>query len=211
MKRLLSTACAFALGLAAVSHAAVVGEPGPFADGSVDGWSGITVMDGYGVLPAGEAVTTVNYYASDGRADGAHSVQPLIAKLDGAGGATVWDIGPVSTPTAGGEQMIAWDSLTIPDDGASYVPGFWQWNEGVDDTDGGLVPFGDAGGSGMFQSNKDGTSYVPAVDDVIDSGHASGAGGRAYQMNFTTAVPEPATALLAALGVLPFLMFRRRK
>ena len=208
MKKLLSMACAMALGLSAAANAAVVGEPGPFADGSVDGWSGITVMDGYGSLPAGESVSTVNYYASPGRADGNHSVQPLIAKID-ADGASIWDVGPVSTPDAGGDQTIDWTSMTIPDDGATYAVAFWQWNEGVNNTDGGLVPFAGDTGSGMFQADQDGTTYVPAVGDEIVSGHASGAGGRGYQMNFVT-VPEPATAVMALLGLLPFLLVRRK-
>ncbi|MEZ6121294.1 MAG: hypothetical protein R3C28_32660 [Pirellulaceae bacterium] len=203
-------ALAFAALTAVSASAAVVGEASPLADGSVDGWSGITVMDGYGGLPAGESVSTVNYYASDGRADGNRSVQPLIIKNDG-GVFSIYDVGPVDTPTAGGEVSMSWGSSVVPNDGAVYHPGFWQWNAGVDDTDGGVVSFAGTGGSGMFQENEDGTTYVPAIGDEVVSGHASGADGRAYQMNFTTAVPEPSTGILAALAIIPLLALRRRK
>ncbi len=191
-------------------NAAVVGEPSPLADGSVDGWSGVTVMNGYGGLPAGEMVTTASYYAAAGRADGSHVVQPLIAKEEG-GAFTIWDVGPTSTPTTEGDNSVAWGSKVVPDDGNVYHPAFWQWNEGVDDTDGGMVAFGDAGGSGMFQQNEDGTSYVPAIGDELAAGHASAAGGRAYQFNYTTAVPEPGTIVLAVLAVFPLAMGLRRR
>ena len=105
-----------------------------------------------------------------------------------------------------------WGSKLIPADGNTYHPAFWQWNSGVDDTDGGVVAFGE-GGSGMFQQNRDGTNYVPAIGDDLSGGeqHASGAGGRAYQMNFTTVVPEPTSVVLAACGLLPVLLGLRRR
>ncbi|MCA9214441.1 MAG: hypothetical protein KDB27_15325 [Planctomycetales bacterium] len=172
--------------LAAAANAATVGEAQPFADGAVDGWSGISVLDGYGGLPAGDAVTAVNYYASPGRADGNHSVQPIIAENAG-GNWSIWAVGPVDTPAAGGDYSIPWSTAAIPSNGNTYHPGFWQWNAGVDDADGGLVPFGDGTGSGMIQHNEDGTSYVPAIGNALTAQHASGAGGRAYQINFETA------------------------
>jgi hypothetical protein len=212
MRIILTLATVVALGLGVAAQAAVVGAPSPLAEGSPDGWSGVTVMNGYGGLPSGELVSTVNFYASAGRADGNHNFQPLIAKQEGDA-ITIWDVGPVSTPNAGGEHSVTWGSKLIPADGNTYHPAFWQWNTGVDDTDGGMVAFGGDGGSGMFQQNRDGTSYVPAIGDDLLSGeqHASGAGGRAYQMNFTTVVPEPTTVVLAAVGLLPVLLGLRRR
>ena len=209
MKRLLTLGVV--LLFATSVQAAEIGETGDLADGSVDGWSGISVMDGYGSIPAGDAVTTVNFYGSDARADGTRHVQPLIVMNDGTT-STIWDVGPVMTATAG-LNSGAWASNAVPDDGNSYWAGFWQWAEGVNNTDGGVVSFADAGGSGMFQEDEDGTSYVPAIGDEVASGHASAAGGRAYQFNVSTAaVPEPSSIVLticAALGACGVL--RRRK
>jgi hypothetical protein len=211
MRKILTFAWAILLVSALSLHAAVVGEASPLADGTPDGWSGITIMNGYGGIPAGEMVTTVNYYASQGRADGNHNVQPVIAKQVG-GAYTIWDIGPVATPATAGEHSFAWQSQVIPNDGNLYHPGFWQWQNGVDNTDGGLVAFGD-GGSGMFQQDQDGTSYVPAIGDDLTTNaqHSSGAGGRAYQFNFTTAVPEPGSIALTALAIVPLALGYRRR
>ncbi len=212
MRHFLTLLLVVFLGSAVSLQAAVVGEPSPLIDGDVDGWSGITIMNGYGGLPAGELVETVNYYANGGRADGNHHVQMLIAKEEAGGSTTIWDIGPVVTPTEAGEQSVAWGSQVVPNDGNVYHPAIWQWNEGVDDTAGGVVPFA-SGGSGMFQQNQDGTSYVPAIGDDLTIGqqHASGPGGRAYQVNYTTAVPEPSTAILLSLALLPLVRLARRR
>ena len=186
----------------------IIGEDPLSDDGSPDGWSGISIMNGYGGIPAGQNVVTVNYGANVDRADGTRHIQPLIAKEEG-GLYTIWEVGPVETPMGGGSSF-SWTSSAIPDDGNTYHPAVWQWAEGVDDDAGGTIPFAANGGSGMFQSNRDGTTYVPAVGDDLDQGHASGADGRAYQMNFET-VPEPTGLVLAALAILPLACLRRRR
>lgn len=179
------------LSLAVAANAATVGESPLAGGGSVDGWSGVSILDGYGGLPAGEAVTTFNYYADEGRADGNHSVQPIVAQQAGDV-YSIWAVGPVDTPAAGGEYSIPWSTPVIPDDGNVYHPAFWQWNAGVNNDAGGLVPFNGSGGSGMSQVDRDGTSYVPAVGDelasaAVPAGHAAPVDGRAYQINFETA------------------------
>ena len=172
---------------AIVANAATVGESPLANGGSVDGWSGITVLDGYGGLPAGDAVSTVNYYVADDRDPAAYNVQPIIAQ-DAGGVVTVWAAGPVSNPAATGENSVLWNSAAIPADGNTYHPGFYQWQTGVNNTAGGVVSFAGAGGSGMAQTDVDSTTYTPSVgDDLSAPGHASGADGRAYQINFETA------------------------
>ena len=196
---------------AASLNAATVGESPLAGGGSPDGWSGITVLNGYGGLPAGESVSTFNYYAA--RSGGDNNVQALIAKQEGDV-YTIWEVGPIGTPDVDGEHSLAWGSSTIPSDGNTYHPAIWQWKTGVDDAEGGLVPFNGGGGSGMFQQNQNGTEYVPAVgEELFPAGqqHSSGAGGRAYQINFQTVVPEPSTAILAAFALIPLLCLRRKR
>ncbi len=208
MIRLFSFAAIILICCALTASADVIGEDPLSDEGTPDGWSGISIMNGYGGIPAGQNVVTVNYGANVDRADGSRHIQPLIAKEEG-GEYTIWEVGPVETPTGGGSSF-SWTSATIPGDGNTYHPAVWQWADGVDNEAGGTIPFAGAGGSGMFQSDRDGTSYVPAVGDPLDAGHASGADGRAYQMNFVT-VPEPGAIVLAALAILPLTCLRRRK
>ena len=108
MRRIL-TSTVLLLRTAIAASAATVGESPLANGGSVDGWSGITVLDGYGGLPAGDAVSTVNYYAADDRDVSTYSVQPIIAQ-DAGGVVTVWAAGPVSNPAATGENSISWDT-----------------------------------------------------------------------------------------------------
>ena len=97
-------------------QAGETGAPLPLTNGSVDGWSGVTVLNGAGSIPAGESVSTVTYYAEASRASGEHHVQPLILKnVDGV--AEIWGIGPVSNATDAGENSVSWGSDAIPDDG----------------------------------------------------------------------------------------------
>ncbi|MCP4193348.1 MAG: PEP-CTERM sorting domain-containing protein [Pirellulaceae bacterium] len=190
-------------------QAGETGAPLPLTNGSVDGWSGVTVLNGAGSIPAGESVSTVTYYAEASRASGEHHVQPLILKnVDGV--AEIWGIGPVSNATDAGENSVSWGSDAIPDDGNDYFAGFWQYRDGFDDDAGGTVTFGGDGGSGMFQANRVGTDYTPAVGEVIESGHASGAGGRNYQINFLS-VPEPTSLGLIGLAILPMIAMLRRR
>ena len=208
MKHVLYLVAIVALVLPAPLSAGVVGEASPLTDGTPDGWSGITVMSGYGGIPAGENVSAVNYYANPGRANADANVQPLIVKED-AGTFTIWEVGPAVVADTAGENVINWTSGAIPSDGLTYHPAFWQWRSGVDNTEGGVVSFAD-GGSGMFQHDEDGTTYVPMVGDEVTMQHASGEGGRAYQFNMTT-VPEPTSLMLAALAFLPLMLLRRKK
>lgn len=199
---------------AASLNADTVGESPLAGGGTPDGWSGISVLsDGYGGLPAGQSVSTFNYYAADGRAAGENNVQALIAKQEGDV-YTIWEVGPIGTPDGAGEYSIDWGSSIVPDDGNSYHPAIWQWRTGHDDANGGLVPFNGSGGSGMFQQNQNGAEYVPEVgNELYPAGqqHSSGGGGRAYQFNFETVVPEPSTAMLAALALIPILCMRRKR
>ena len=174
-----------------------------------DGWSGVSVLSGYGGLPAGEGVVSGNYYASADRADGNHNIIPLIVREEG-GAFAIWDIGPTQTPDAPGDHAFDWSSQVVPADGAAYHPAIWQWNEGVDNEAGGLVPFSGSGGSGMFQMDQDGTSYVPTIGDPVTDGHSSGADGRAYQFNLITAVPEPGSVLLLISGLLGLFFIGRQ-
>ena len=199
------------LALAATSaNAAVIGEDPLEGGGSPDGWSGLSYLtDDYPEIPVGEGVATFNYYAVGDRANGDGNIQPVIVR-DDAGVLSVWDVGPVDTPLEEGEQSVAWNSSPIPGDGASYYAGIWQWRTGVDDTEGGLVPFNGDGGSGMMQINLDGTTYVPAAGDPLDApGHMSAPGGRAYQFNFETSIIEPATADFNQDGVVDVLDFEK--
>ena len=170
--------------------AGIIGH-NPYSDeGQPDRWSAVSVMYGYRI-PAGQRITSVNYGASADRADGTRYIQPLIAR-ERDGDYSIWAVGPVETPMGGGSS-ISWISSTIPNDGYTYHPAIWQWADGVDDTNGGTIPYAASGGRGMFQSNRNGMSYVPLVGESLDIEYASGAGGRAYQMHFVT-VPEPSTA-----------------
>lgn len=199
---------ALILGLAATANADVIGESPLGVGGSVDGWSGLTVMDGYGSIPAGQSVSAFSFYTEPGRDAGTHSVQPLVIKNEG-GAHSIWAVGP-ATVAGVGENTGAWSTDAIPADGNDYYAGFWQWNDGVNNDAGGAVSFAASGGSGMFQEDEDGTSYVPAIGDEVVGGHSSGEGGRAYQFNLTT-VPEPTSIVLVVLAGLGCTWFVRRK
>ncbi len=190
------------------------------ADGSVDGWSGVTAISV--PISGGDVVkvTDFSFFAAAGRADSTRLVTPLIVSrpigsvFDAAG--TVIGIGTEVLVTDEGVNnhpfslTMGTDTLTLT--GLNeYLPAFWQRAEGVDDVDGGVVAFGGAGGSGMFQRNEDGTSYVPAIGDPLDAGHASPDGGRNYQFNLEgEAVPEPSVFVLIGLGGFALICRRRR-
>jgi len=195
-----------------LAFAGTFGETDLSDAGDPDGWSGISYLSGYGSIPAGEQVTSWEFYADADRADGVHNAQPVVIRDDGTE-LSIFDAGPVSSPTAEGIVTNAWGSAAIPGDGASYYAGAWQWNTGVNNEAGGLIPFAGAGGLGMAQIDLDGTTFVPAAGEVLPAaGHASAADGRAYQFAFTTAVPEPSglgLGLAAALGAIAFIRRRR--
>ena len=179
-----------------------VGALDPLFDGgSVDGWSGLSVLHAE-VMPAGETVNTVSYYAADVREfeveDELYSFVPLIvrqeggSRLSGDGTFTVHEVGPIHTPTSAGENMFDWGSAAIPSDGALYHPAFVAWQHDVDNTDGGLVSFAGAGGTGMKQFDVDTSFFAPDDLGEIEPGlelnplttHSSGFNGRDYQFNF---------------------------
>ncbi len=178
-----------------------VGAPLPLQDGTPDGWSGVPVLYGY-QLPPGDTVEVVRYYAADSREfeveDELYHVVPLIVKQEdgsvegGEGEFSIWEIGPTHTPTETGDQEFAWGSSPIPDDGNLYHPAAVQWQEGVDDSNGGVIAFGQ-GGTGMHYFNVDTTDFIPDEElgdlepEFILSDlqiHSSGVGGRLYQLNY---------------------------
>lgn len=178
-----------------------VGAPLPMSDGTPDGWSGIPVLYGF-QLPPGESVEVVRYYAADSREFDIESelyhVTPLIVRQedgsveDGDGIFSIWEVGPTHTPTTSGQQEFAWGSEVIPDDGNLYHPAVLQWFDGLDDTNGGVVAFGE-GGEGMHYFNVATADFIPDEDlGDVEPGlelsaletHTSGFGGRAYQLNF---------------------------
>lgn len=192
------------------------------ADGSVDGWSGASVLSV--PITGGDVVevTDFSFFAAAGRADGTRHVTPLIlarpAGSDFNASATVIGIGTSVLVTEEGlnnhpfSLTLGTATLDLNNGVDEYLAGFWQYAEGVDDTNGGVVAFGADSGTGMFQMNHDGTSYVPALGDVYDAGHASDTGGRNYQFNVEgEVVPEPSVAWLFAASGFALILRRRRR
>ncbi|MFT4638253.1 MAG: hypothetical protein ACI8T1_001572 [Verrucomicrobiales bacterium] len=213
-----------AASMTAVSHgASLLGgvDDAALADGSVDGWSGTTAISV--PLSGGDTiqVTDFSFFAADGRADGTRHVTPLIlarpigSAFDAA--ATVIGIGTevqVTTPGANNfpfSVTMGTDTLSLT--GADeFLAGFWQRADGVDDVEGGVVAFADAGGPGMFQRNEDGLTHVPGLGGLVDAGHAAAADGRNYQFNLEgNVVPEPSVFLLIGLSGLAMIFRRRRQ
>jgi hypothetical protein len=207
MNRFIACATIALVAMATAALAATVGEQQPFSDfENVDGWSGIAVFNGYGGIPAGESVNTVNYYTDDDREldvlDGRYHVVPIIVQDNGSGALTVWDVGSTHTPDQGGDHAVPWGSDPIPRDNCVYHPAVLQWQEATDDSNGGVISFAGGGGQGMFYFNVDTTNFVPDMAnrdigevaiglDVSGAGHSSAAGGRAYQFNVVTGAPPP--------------------
>lgn len=191
------------------------------ADGEVDGWSGITALS---VPIAGGDLLEVNefsFYASEGRADGSRFVTPLIlARPLGSAAtdpATIIGIGAEVQVTDPGlnnhpfSLTMGASTLNLNNATDEFLAGFWQRADGVDDVDGGVVAFAAEGGSGMFQRNEDGTTYVPGIGDPVDAGHESAEGGRNYQFNLEgDVIPEPTVAWLFALSGFALMLRRRR-
>ncbi|MCA9217845.1 MAG: PEP-CTERM sorting domain-containing protein [Planctomycetales bacterium] len=181
----------------------LVGTDNVHNGGNVDGWSGLTVMHGHSI-PAGEKVETVNYYTADNRSaeveDGLYNFVPIIVKqedgsLDGGEGIfSIFEVGPHHKPEVPGEQSFDWSSMEIPDDGSFYHPAMLQWQDDLDDSNGGVVSFAGNGGTGMVQYNVDTSFYAPDDLGEVEEGlelnglqtHTSGANGRQYQFNFIT-------------------------
>ena len=192
--------CGLACLSQSVSGQTFIGAELPLEDGTPDGWSGVPVMFGH-ELPAGESVNTVHYYAADTRdidiEDELYTVVPLIVRQedgsvdDGEGVFSIFDIGPAHIPTEAGENEFAWGSQPIPDDGHLYHPAALQWADSADNTNGGVIAFGE-NGEGMHYFDVDTTEFVPNEDigdleagfEFDPAGHSSFAPGRAYQLTF---------------------------
>ncbi|MCA9211522.1 MAG: PEP-CTERM sorting domain-containing protein [Planctomycetales bacterium] len=212
----LLVAVAAALLTSSVAIADDVGAELPLFDGGqLDGWSGIQAMYGH-EIPTGHKVDSVKWYAADAREfeveDGLYHVAPVIIRQEngsvdeGEGSFTVISVGPTYTPETAGEQEFNWGSCSIPDDGQLYHPGMLQWQDGTNNTDGGIIAFGGADGAGMHFFDVDTTSFTPDDLGNVEAGlelrtlpiHTSAFGGRSYQVNFGTSAggdvcktPEP--------------------
>ncbi len=190
------------------------------ADETVDGWSGVTALSV--PLSGGDVVevTDFSFFASAGRADGTRYVTPLIVSrpagsaFDAAG--SIVGIGTEVQVTQEGVNnfpfALTMGTATLDLTGNDeFLAGFWQRVEGEDDVNGGVVAFTNGTGSGMFQRNEDGTTYVPALGNPVDAGHASAAGGRNYQFNLEgNVIPEPSVMWLFGLSGFALILRRRR-
>ena len=213
MKTKVATTILAVAGLGMANAATVIGDGVGVADGTggADGWSGISVLEsavidstteGGGQLQA----TSVSIQA---QRIGTNHFIPLLVN---SANEIAW-IGPQLTPTVAGLNTFAITGADpIDASGGDLRLGVWQWNEGVNNSNGGTITFGNGGG-GMFQMDVDGTQGASAVSlgMAITSGHASGAGGRDYNVDLTVApIPEPTVFPLIALSGLGLLLRRRR-
>jgi len=214
MKSILTPLIVLASGIGITNAATVIGDGAAVADGTggSDGWSGISVLEsaiidstteGGGQLQATEVSILANRFG------GTNHIIPLLVN---SANEIAW-VGPQLTPTVNGLNTFAITGADpIDASGGDLRLGVWQWNDGVDDADGGTVTFGNGGG-GMFQMNVDGTQGAAAVSVgmAVTSGHAAGAGGRDYNIDLTVApIPEPSVFPLIALAGLGLLLRRRR-
>ncbi|MDG2122869.1 MAG: hypothetical protein P8J87_04180 [Verrucomicrobiales bacterium] len=193
---------------------------GAWADGSADGWSGVTVLESSnGTIAAADSggqpafnVTSASFWVSPGRDTDEWNVIPIVVDPSNN---IIWT-GSTLTPTGSGLNTFAFDSGPIEHGGLDHRIGFYQWKTGVDNVDGGTVAFAAGGGEGMFQSDVDGTvgAGAIAVGMNLVAGHGSPAGGRDYyyenEVSFG-AIPEPGVAGLIGLTGLAVLCLRRRR
>ena len=177
--------------------ASVIAGLDPLSDvGGADGWSGVSVLE----TPIGDpgdgstmgTVTKFNFFADPGRSGTLslleHRVTPLLIEFDGIDYKIV-GIGTERTPTSDGEFNFDFGLISGTDQVDTASPNTFhiavlQQRDNVDDVGSGAIPFGGAGGGGMFQMNVAGPNHMPMVDDVVTAGHASAAGGRNYAFNF---------------------------
>ncbi len=211
----------FATAAIGTTHAAVVvgdGADRPFSSAGADGWSGVSVLNAAVIDEntdpgTGDSfeINEVSMWAADGRAGGSNHFQALLVN---AADQVVW-ASPQLTPTiSNGHNVFALDGDPISAAGGPYRLGVWQWNDGVDDVNGGTVAFAGSGGEGMFQINVDGTlgaNPVPLGTTLPAAGHNAGPGGRDYHIDIAVSrVPEPTIFPLLALSGLGLLIRRRR-
>ena len=154
-------------------------------------------------------ILEVSMLAAGGRHGGTNHFKPVLVDSSDQ---IAW-IGPQLTPTQVGHNIFSItgaDPIDVSTE--TYRLGVWQWNDGVNNSNGGTIAFGNGGG-GMFQMDVDGTQGASAVSVgmAVTSGHASGAGGRDYNIDLTVApIPEPSVFPLIALSGLGLLLRRRR-
>jgi hypothetical protein len=158
-------------------------------------------------------VTTFNFWAEAGRADGSRRVTPILVEST-AGNYRVIGVGTTLAPLSSGEKSEPF-GLTLGTDqidlagGSSYHIAILQQRDGGDDNSASLIPFGNAGGSGMFVQNTVGPNHVPQLNDAVGSHFDSPAGGRNYSFNFAVEFasdPLPPTDItLAASDLFPGL------
>ncbi len=176
------------------------GAERPFeTGGGADGWSGVSILNSAiidkSTVPGGGdtlEVTEVSMLAAAGRAQGSHHLVPLLINSSDE---IAW-IGPQLTPTQDGHNVFPIEDADLVDVSTeTYRLAVWQWNEGVDDSDGGTVAFAGSGGEGMFQQNLDGTLGLDAISigDVMTAGHSAGPGGRDYHIDIAVRNPVPPT------------------
>ena len=214
MKSIPTSLSILAAGIGMANAATVIGDGVAVADGTggADGWSGISVLEsavidstteGGGQLQA----TEVSIIAQ--RFGGTNHIIPLLIN---SANEIAW-VGPQLTPTQNGLNTFAIAGADpIDASGGDLRLGVWQWNDGVNNADGGTVTFGNGGG-GMFQMDVDGTQGASAVSVgmAVTAGHSAGVGGRDYNIDLTVApIPEPSVFPLIALSGLGLLLRRRR-
>ena len=199
MKSIPTSLSILAAGIGMANAATVIGDGVAVADGTggADGWSGISVLEsavidstteGGGQLQA----TEVSIIAQ--RFGGTNHLIPLLIN---SANEIAW-IGPQLTPTQNGLNTFAiTDADPIDATDGDLRLGLWQWNDGVNNADGGTVTFGNGGG-GMFQMDVDGTRGADGVSigNTVTRGHASGAGGRDYHIDVLVGTSEPNVVIL---------------
>ena len=194
-----------------------------WAGGSLDGWSATGVFStplDSGVPGetigdvAGQAVL---YYAQPREPVDTYKVVPILAEND-AGNITIIAVGSEHVPAAAGLNSFVpeWTGQTSFDtaSGNDYHVGFGMTRIGVENENGGIVPFNDAGGAGIIQQddNTADPAWTPTVGSAYTGGHSSGPGGRDYQyVQGVQWVPEPASMSLIGLAVACGVAYLRRR
>ena len=164
-----------------------------WGDATLDGWSFTGVFTT--PLDSGNPDETfgsvvgqpVLYYAQPREDVETYRIFPLIAINEG-GDYELIAHGSGHVPVASGlnSYVPTWTGITeietdtIP--GVTYHIGFGMTRIGIENDNGGIIPFNDAGGAGIIVRDDDTSDpdWVPALGPWVD-GHASAPGGRDYQ------------------------------